>query len=361
MNTPLLDWHGDQAHIFQNPRHLLPAPAQATLLRGTLLFPTSGSSGQPKWVAHTRASMLASAAAVNVHLEVTPGDAWCCGLPTFHVGGCAIHARACLGGNTVHSYAEAWSAGRFHQYLTETQATLTSLVPTQVHDLVQARFPSPERLRAVVIGGGALRPDLYTAARYLGWPLLPSYGMTEAASQVATATLGSLHAATYPSLKVLGHWEARTTATGLLQLRGPGLFHGYYCQHQPQTWEWQNPFQQDWFQTTDRAELLPDGQFQWRGRADRVVKILGELVDLDAIEQFFLKHAQQEVIILPVPDPRSGHQLHAVATQSNATAHAAYNATCPPYARVATWHVLPTLPRSPLGKPLRAEIAQLLS
>ena len=40
-------------------------------------------------------------------------------------------------------------------------------------------------------GGGALDPSLYKQARDLGWPLLPSYGLTECGSQVATASLSS--------------------------------------------------------------------------------------------------------------------------------------------------------------------------
>ena len=36
-------------------------------------------------------------------------------------------------------------------------------------------------------GGGAVSDELYRDARALGWRVLPSYGMTECCSQVATA------------------------------------------------------------------------------------------------------------------------------------------------------------------------------
>ncbi len=81
---------------------------------------------------------------------------------------------------------------RFAEEMNEGAVTLTSLVPTQVHDLVQCALACPPSLRAVVVGGAELDPVLGERARELGWPVLQSYGMTEAASQVATASLASL-------------------------------------------------------------------------------------------------------------------------------------------------------------------------
>ena len=64
----------------------------------------------------------------------------------------------------------------------------SSLVPAQVLDLVRAGLRPPPVLRAIVVGGGAISAELYRDARALGWPVLPSYGMTECCSQIATAT-----------------------------------------------------------------------------------------------------------------------------------------------------------------------------
>jgi O-succinylbenzoic acid--CoA ligase len=350
-----MDWYSHEPLVLQNPRHPLPAPLESGLLRGTLLFATSGSSGAPKWVAHTRRSLMASAAAVNEHLNATAADVWLRCLPEFHVGGMAIGARAELANSKVVEFPGKWNAAEFCEVLTAENVTLTALVPTQVHDLVSGGHKAPNGLRATIIGGGRLEESLYQAARALGWPLLPSYGLTEAASQVATAPLSSLQNAEFPALRVLSCWETRTDAEARLEIRGPALCHGYYRQDAAGMWQWENPFVDDWFRTADCVELSGlDTQrgLRWLGRADRTVKILGELVDVDALEARLSKLADAEVILFPIADERRGVRLTAVSPQPLGRAVAALHEQCAPFERIGEILTAP-IQRSALGKPLR--------
>ena len=204
-----------EAGLLLNPR-LDPARA-AELARWKASAPdladhfwiaTSGSSGRPKLVALSREALLASAEAVNRHLESGPSDVWVNVLPLFHVGGLSILARAersgaRVAGNLDTSALPPWDPREFLDLLEREKATLTSLVPTQVHDLAARELRPPASLRAVLVGGARLTRDLYQAARGLGWPLLPTYGSTELASQAATAELSSLESDKYPSLRIL--------------------------------------------------------------------------------------------------------------------------------------------------------------
>src|SRR5205814_7177635 len=167
-------------------------------LPGHIIIATSGSSGGLKLVALSKEAVLSSAAAVNTHLEATPSDVWCCVLPTFHVGGLGIHARAHLTGSRVISMA--WDASAF----AGCEATLASLVPAQVHDLVRAGLAPPPGLRAVLVGGGAFDRDLQQRARGLGWPVLATYGMSECCSTVAVEDV------------LLDHLAARRDSDGRL-------------------------------------------------------------------------------------------------------------------------------------------------
>ncbi|MFM8458641.1 MAG: AMP-binding protein, partial [Chthoniobacterales bacterium] len=151
---------------------------------------SSGTSGRVKIVALSRAAIEASAAAVNRHLGVSPADRWINPLPIFHVGGLGIVARAALSQTPCHS-VEKWSPEEFVRRAADCGATLSSLVPAQVHDLVNAQLRCPPSLRAIVVGGAALNESLLVRAAQLGWPLLSSYGMTETASQVTTANTGA--------------------------------------------------------------------------------------------------------------------------------------------------------------------------
>ena len=108
-------------------------------LRGHVLFATSGSSGTPKWIALSKPALRASAAAVNRHLDVTRSCCWGLALPLHHVGGFGVAARAFEAGCALREFAGRWDAAAFARWLAATQVTHTTLVPTQVHDLVAAR------------------------------------------------------------------------------------------------------------------------------------------------------------------------------------------------------------------------------
>jgi len=351
---------GEPPLLFTNPRTPLADPP-ALLPDDTFVFQTSGSTGEPSLVCLTRHALLANAAAVNDWLRATADDVWLRVLPDFHVGGQSIHFRAELSHSRVLVEDGKWDPQRFIRVAAHSRVTLTSLVPAQVFDLVAAGLLAPPALRAVIVGGGALSDELYRQARALGWPLLPSYGLTEAASQVATARMESLLTAPLgtegPPLELLPCWEARVDDAGRLQLRGAPLLSGRFVRT-PHGWEMHRAVDDDgWFTTSDRARL--DGRLLTPlGRCDRVVKVLGELVDLDAIEAALHRAGlpPDRGVVMALPDERAGVRPWLVTDLENADAAVeAANATLPPFARIAGWRRL-ELPRSPLGKVLRFEI-----
>jgi o-succinylbenzoate---CoA ligase len=112
-----------------------------------VLFETSGSSGNPKWVALSKQALLVSAAAVNQHLQVTRKSCWGLALPLNHVGGFSIVARAYEAGCRLEKTDRRWESTFFRDWLASAEITHTSLVPTQVHDLVKANLTAPSTLR----------------------------------------------------------------------------------------------------------------------------------------------------------------------------------------------------------------------
>ncbi|HWB02629.1 MAG TPA: AMP-binding protein [Verrucomicrobiales bacterium] len=362
--TPWLSpdfWMDNAPLLLTNPRAPLSDPPHS-LPGGCLLFATSGSTGAPALVCLTRRNLFASAEAVNNWLCATPDDIWLRTLPPFHVGGMSIHARAFLTKSRVVCDDEKWNPERFVSLITRERVTLTSLVPAQVHDLVSGRIASPPSLRAIIVGGGALAPPLLERARALGWPLLPSYGLTEASSQVATARPDDTSLP--PRLELLPCWEARTDADGRLQLRGAPLCQGKLLRD-PDGWTFHPALDAGgWFTTNDRAQV--SGRvLTILGRCDRVIKVLGELVDLDAVESTLAAAGLPpgRGIVIALPDPRAGLRPWLVTDLSETEAApilTAASAALPPFAAPAGTRHLPSLPRSSLGKILRAETEFLL-
>ncbi|MBL7687804.1 MAG: AMP-binding protein, partial [Bdellovibrionaceae bacterium] len=186
----------------------------------SLWLATSGTTSGMKsgsLVVLSHEALEVSARAVNSHLQVSSQDRWGLALPLFHIGGLMILIRAALVGVGVSRFDESWDARRFHRWLGDARVTLLSLVPTQVFDLVEAGLTAPRGLRAVIVGGARLEPELFQRARDLGWPLLVSYGMTECGSQVATGSLAEPGV-----LRPLLHVEARSV-DGVIEIRSRAM------------------------------------------------------------------------------------------------------------------------------------------
>ena len=157
------------------PPQIIDRALQELGIGGMVVFQTSGTSGDPSYVCHSRSGLLASANAVNAHIRSLADDVWVCVLPTFHVGGLGVYARGYCSKSKVYAMGSAWDPHRFRECCVQNGATLSSLVPTQVFDLVRAGIPSPPSLRAVLVGGGLLDEKLEAQARALRWPVLRAY------------------------------------------------------------------------------------------------------------------------------------------------------------------------------------------
>jgi o-succinylbenzoate---CoA ligase len=366
------EWIGRQAVGLADIRRLLPA------LDAHVWVATSGTSGDSpgciRWVALSKDAFLASARAVNLHLAATASDVWAHALPVFHVGGLGILARAWLVGATVvPAVSERWKPTEFHDVVARSGATLAALVPSQVHDVVAARLASPPSLRAIVVGGARLEPALHEAARALGWPCLPSYGLTETCSQVATAAPASLGRPEYPAaLPVLSHAEIRADGDGRLSIRAASLL--TCCAEvgggAVRVWD---PKRDGWLESDDTGRV-EGGLVEVFGRVSDIVKILGEKVSLPRVEGQAWRWANQEGLrairsfdlgVVALADPRRGHELVAAlaagpdvdeprrdALASSLVAFCRHALL--PFERIRRVVWVDEIPRTPLGKCQRA-------
>src|SRR5690606_22079269 len=106
---------------------------------------------------------------------------------------------------------------------------------------------------------------------------LPSYGMTEFCSQIATAELRSLTEVAEPKLKILPHVTVEVTGDGKIALRGESMFTLCLRIHADGRVEEIKP--EGFYRGEDFVEVQ-NGYLRVLGRADDQVKILGELVSL---------------------------------------------------------------------------------
>jgi O-succinylbenzoic acid--CoA ligase len=109
-------------------------------------------------------------------------------MPLVHVGGLSIAIRSVIYG-TGAVLLERFDAEAVTALLTDPsqQITLISLVPTMLARLLDAGLRDPPTLRWALLGGGPIPASLLDRAAAARVPVAPTYGMTEACSQIVTA------------------------------------------------------------------------------------------------------------------------------------------------------------------------------
>lgn len=297
-----------------------------------VVMATSGTTGTPKGVVHTHASVLASAQATSHELSVNNNDKWFACLPPAHVGGFSVLLRS-LVMNTPVITAPQFSVEAYNDAANQG-ATLVSLVATALARVDASKF------RTIVLGGAKPPENL---------PLncVTTYGMTETGSGV------------FYNRKPLHNVET-DIRDGVIYLRAPMLMRCYRDGTQPFDSE-------GWFRTGDLGSF-DNGIITVFGREGDLIITGGENVWPEHVEECLRRHPSiTDVCVAGVPDTEWGQQVVAwITTRDNSGlllddvrsfVKESLPAHCAPKAIV---HIA-EIPRTSLGKPKRAELVSRFS
>lgn len=164
----------------------LPRPTDQRTL--AILY-TSGTSGMPKGAMLPASAFVASAAASAQNLGWIVDDRWLLCLPLCHVGGLSIVTRCLLARKALVLLPRA-EVPAILTAIERDRVTMLSVVPTLLSGLLHDdRCGLLSRLRVVLSGGAATPQPLYEQALAQRVPILRTYGLTEACSQVTVGTL----------------------------------------------------------------------------------------------------------------------------------------------------------------------------
>lgn len=277
------------ARVLRGSALRLPATATArpATISGELhtILLTSGSSGQPKAVAHHLAAHLANATGSNANIAFGPGDRWRRTLSMAHIGGLAILVRALVGGGAVVLDAD-------------TPSTHLSVVAVQLRRLLEQ--PTLPTLRALLVGGGPIPPALITAALQRGLPVHTTYGMTELGSQVTTTPAAATPAQLRTAGRPLPGREVSIAPTGEILVRGPTMLSGYLTAEGLIS----GADAAGWYHTGD-VGTLEAGWLIPTGRLDQMFISGGENIHPESIERA-LGGLVEAAAVVPIPDKEWG-------------------------------------------------------
>jgi o-succinylbenzoate---CoA ligase len=340
-NQPLALLHPRQSAIELERQRALACEADLPDDSAFVLF-TSGSTARPRGVVLSRTAILAAAAASAARLGWRDDDRWLLCLPMAHAGGLSIVVRCLVARRPVVLLDGDFDAARVHALVRDRRATLASVVPAQLAALVE---DPPEALRAVLVGGAAAAPALVDAAVARGWPVRPTYGLTETFGQVATATEPGGVPVLLPGVSI--------TCGESIRVRGPMLA-TRYLDGAPIAPE---------LVTADIGDL--DGEhLHVRGRRDDVIVTGGEKVHPLEIEAVLARTpGVRAACVFGVPDARWGQVVGAAIEIDGAFAEraaaAAWHEALPAHARPRRLATVVRLPQLASGKLDRRAIAAL--
>lgn len=332
------------------------------------IVPTSGSTARPKLARLPRDRLAASARAWNEVLP--PATGWLLSLGLAHVAGLGIVSRATASMVPIVIPEEPGTDGLIRAVETADANGIAlshlSLVASQLAALLDATDDGspPSAVRAVILGGGPIPAALVLRATAAGWPVMPSYGMTETASGIVVASPDE--AATHPASvgRPLPGVEVRLSA-GEVEVRGPMLFAGYL--DDPGS-SGAAVTTDGWLATGDLGRLDADGRLTITGRADGRFISGGENVSPEEVEAAMATHpGVREVAVIGVADATWGHVPIAIIVTDRAVAPTDAELLAHARSRLAGFKVparivrVTALPHTALGKIERRSLSALVT
>lgn len=405
----------NSARDHQDPRGQTEGPESLALVVGT-----SGSTGSPKQTALSVRALRASARATESFFADCPSSGsakqrrvvsedpaqWLLALPAHYVAGAQVLARSVLAGTTPVVAASITDGVSFtpEVFLNAAERLncarrFVSLVPTQVHKLLEAAEASPAlgseiydalgQFTGILLGGAPASASLLEAARELGLNVVTTYGSAETAGGCVYSgvALPGVRLRVVPEDAGLADSPvvAGAEAAGRIWLGGEHLASGYLGDSARTA----SHFFVDahgcrWYRTDDYGSLTssapnaPENEgapmLNIVGRSDDVIITGGVKVSARAVAAVLESHpAVREAAVAGVPDARWGAAVIAAVTLRNLPEH--YGADAAETARQLQQlcgarlgaagvpkvvRIVPDFPAASTGKPDRLAIYSML-
>lgn len=253
-----------------------------------LIMFTSGSSGTPKAVVHTFASLYSSVNLFGFFAAPNKDDVFLSSLPLYHIGGFMVFIRALLCGCGA-AFPESLQFEDIADALENFNPSVISIVPTTLERLLTSGTKPNPKLKYLFTGGGPAPSELILKAYNSGWPVVKVYGSTETSSMVAALKPDELKDRPESAGFPLAGVELKSI-NGILCIKSPSLFSGYLNNKA----ETDLKLTQGWYNTGDFASLDKEGFLYIESRREDIIITGGENVSAAEVEWVLKKYAPVE-------------------------------------------------------------------
>lgn len=344
-----------------------------------LLMYTSGTTGRPKGVVHSHASLLAGGWTTAIAHALQPTDRGLCVLPIHHINGLCVTVIGALVSGGSLAMCRHFSASHFWADAANLQATWFSVVPTIISHLLHANenpdAATKARMRFGRSASSPLPPEVQTAfeARF-EVPIIETMGLTETAAQILSNPLppgerkiGSPGIAFGNEAEILGpdHLPVPHGVEGEIAVRGPNVMLEYLKNPEATAAAFADG---GWLLTGDLGRRDEDGYFFVTGRLKELIIKGGENIAPREVDEALYAHADViEAAAFARPCPTYGERVEAAVKLKPGSPLTAPELVAICTERLGSFkspdivHILDELPKGPSGKIQRLRLAEITS
>ena len=287
---------------------------------------TSGTTGLPKGVVHTHASITYSASSWATTIDVRYQDRLWLPLPMFHVAALTCLVMCTLRGITIVSQpgfdpAVAW------EIIRDERVNIGGAVPAILNFMRQVPgfdTLASDHLRCFVTGAAPMPTALIDIYAAKGIQVIQGYALTETGgggtfllSEHALSKAGSAGKPAMFAEVALRNPEGGIThrGEGEVIIRAPFLLKEYW--NRPEATE--EAFDRGWFRTGDVAEIDEEGFVYIKDRIKDMIISGGENIYPAEVENAIARHeAVAEAAVIGLPDEKWGEVVCAIVVCSKA-------------------------------------------
>jgi acyl-CoA synthetase (AMP-forming)/AMP-acid ligase II len=288
-----------------------------------MLLHTSGTTSRPKIVPLSQANLVASATHIARTLGFSAADRGLNIMPLFHIHGLIAGVLAPLSAGSFVFCTPGFNALKFFAWMDECQPTWYTAVPTMHQTILSRAGKNAEviarhPLRFIRSSSSSMPPQVIRELEEVfKAPLIESYGMTEAAHQMASNPLppavrkpGTVGIAAGPEVAIMAEDGSLLPRgeTGEIVIRGPNVTAGYENNAKANA----EGFREGWFRTGDQGVMDAEGYISITGRLKEIINRGGEKVSPREIDEILMDHpAVAQVVCFGMPHDKLGEEVAA--------------------------------------------------
>ena len=286
-----------------------------------LVLHTSGTTSRPKIVPLSQKNICTSACNIAGVLGLTDKDVGLNIMPLFHIHGLIAAVLSSLSAGSSIYCSPGFNALKVYGWFKEVVPTWYTAVPT-MHQAILSRAKRNSdvidhmRLRFIRSSSSSLPPQVMAELeRVFVCPVIESYGMTEAAHQMASNPLppaerrpGSVGIAAGPEVAIMDNENNLLPSgkVGEIVIRGDNVTLGYDNNPVANS----EAFIKGWFRTGDQGIMDASGYLQITGRLKEIINRGGEKISPREVDEVILDHeAIDQVVTFAYPHEKLGEEV----------------------------------------------------